>query len=147
MGRIGDRLQTVPATVDVVAQPDSVARTGTVDSLVATRASSALQVTVTGNRRGTRIPVKGIVVRYQISSVFPSRTIDATQFFFLEGAGRDVTRSSDTTDVGGIASRTVETLVSSGLDSIIVQATATSLLGQPLRGSPVRFSIPVKKGA
>ncbi|MES2179495.1 MAG: hypothetical protein V4550_16670 [Gemmatimonadota bacterium] len=145
VARIGDRLQTTAATLDVVAQPDSMARSGTLDSLAVAAVSSALQVTITGNRRGTRVPVKGIVVRYRITGVFPSRSIDPTQFFFLEGLSKDLTRSADTTDASGSASRTIETLAT-GIDSIVVQADANSLLGQPLNGSPMRFALRVKKG-
>jgi hypothetical protein len=52
----------------------------------------------------------------------------------------------DTTDQSGIASRSVTSSIAQGVDSIVVQATATSLRAAPLGGSPVRFVLPVKKG-
>lgn len=146
IGRIGDRLQTTAAVLEVVAQPDSAARTGTVDSLALATASSPLQVTVTGLRRGTRVPVRGIIVRYQITNVYPSRAVDPKEFFFSAGLRGDLTRAVDTTDASGVASRSVTSSVATGVDSVVVQATVTSLRNTRLGGSPVRFVLPVKKG-
>lgn len=146
VGRIGDRLQTTAAVLEVVAPPDSAARTGTVDSLALAEASSPLQVTVTGLRRARRVPVRGIIVRYQISRVYPSRPVTSTEFFFAGGLRGDLTRAVDTTDQSGVASRTITSSVAQGVDSVEVTATALSLRAVPLNGSPVRFILPVKKG-
>ena len=145
--RIGERLQTAAANLEVVAQPDLMASSGAIDSLVLNQPSSALQVAVTGERRGARIGVPGVVVRYRIVSTVPSRTIDPAVFFFTEGQRADLTRTVDTTTTGSIAtSRTIVASDVTGLTSIVVEATANNLRGVPLPGSPVRFVIPVKKG-
>jgi hypothetical protein len=147
VGRVGNRLQTIAATLEIVAQPDSIAAAGVVDSLRLATASSGLQVSVTGLRKGVRVPSKGIIVRYRITGTTPSRTVDPTFFFFSEGLRNDLTRAADTTDASGTASRSIIASDVSGLTSIQVEASANSLRGVPLAGSPVRFTIPVKKGA
>lgn len=145
VGRIGERLQTAATNLLVVAQPDSIAATGSLDSLVVNTPSSALQVTVTGLRKGTRTPVSGIVVRYRVASTVPSRTIDPTLFFFTTGLRSDLTMAVDTTKTG-VASKLLIASDTQGLTSIVVEASANNLRGVPLHGSPVRFVIPVKKG-
>ena len=148
VARIGERLQTAATNLEVVAQPDLMAASGGVDSLVANQPSSALQVAVTGDRRGTRVPVPGIIVRYRIVSTVPSRTIDPTLFFFTEGQRADLTRTVDTTLTSSqTTSRAIIASDVTGLTSITVEARANNLKGVPLPGSPVRFVIPVKKGA
>ncbi len=146
VGRIGERLQTTTAVLEVVAQPDSMARTGTVDSLALAVESSPLQVSVTGLRRGTRVPVRGIVVRYQITNVYPAQPVNDSTVIFLIGLRGNRTRAVDTTDQSGVTSRTISASVLQGIDSVVVQATATSLRALPLGGSPVRFVLPIKKG-
>jgi len=146
VARVGERLQTTPASLYVVAQPDSAAKTGTVDSLALAQPSSPLQVTITGRHRGTRVPVRSIIVRYQITNVFPLRAVDPKEFFFANGVRGDLTSAVDTTDQSGIASRSVTSSVALGVHSVVVLATATSLRGARLGGSPVRFVLPVKKG-
>jgi hypothetical protein len=143
VGRIADHLQTAATNLEVVAQPDLIAGTGAIDSLQVNTASSPLQVTVTGNRNGTRVPVNGIVVHYRI--VFPM-LVDS--IVFTEGVRPDLTKSVDTTTstTPGVASRRMISIATQPLDSIIVEASANNLRGQPLTGSPVRFRIPVKKG-
>lgn len=147
VGRVGDRLQTTSGRLEIVAQPDSIARTGTLDSLVALQASSPLQVNVSALRRGTRVPVPGIAVRYQITAVVPARTIDQKEFFFQIGLRGDLTRSVDTTDASGNASRAIIATAPQGTESVEVLASAKSLRGIELPGSPVRFVLRVKKGA
>ena len=140
VGRIGDHLQTAATNLEVVAQPDLLAGSGVLDSLAVNAVSSALQVTVTGNRKGTRVPVNGILVHYRI--VFPA-PVDSPRVVFTEGVRPDLTRSADTT-VSGVTSRSVISINTQGLDSIVVEASASNLKGVPL--PPVRFRIPVKKG-
>lgn len=146
VGRVGTRLQTVVATLDIVAQPDQIAPAGTVDSLRLATASSALQVAVTGLRGGARTPVKGIIVRYRIAGTTPARPVVAASYFFPDGLRGDLTRAADTTDASGIASRAIIASDVTGLTSIQVEASATSLRGTPLAGSPVVINVPVKKG-
>jgi len=143
VGRIGDRLQTEATTLEVVARPDLMAQTGTLAPLALATPSSPLQVTITGDRKGTRIPVSGIIVRYKIVSTVPNVPFGDDRFFFTEGVRSDLTTSFDTTDAGA----TTRTIIASdlvGIDTIIVEATAKDLKGVPL--TPVRFAIPVKKG-
>jgi hypothetical protein len=144
IGRVGDRLQTEAVTLEVVAPPDLMAPTGTIAPLALAATSSPLQVTITGDRKGTRIPVSGIVVRYKIDSTVPSVTVDPARFFFTEGVRSDLTTSFDTTDAG-TTSRSIIASDIVGIDTIIVRATAKNLKGEALPS--VRFAIPVKKGA
>lgn len=147
VGRVGDRLQTTPATLEVVPQPDSMAAAGTVDSLRVAQSSSGLQVNVTGVRGGTRVNVKGIIVRYRISHMWPEQPVDSTLVLFpppfaLTSA---LTRATDTTHASG-ASRAIQISTNRGIDSVEVTASGTNLKGAPLGGSPVRFVLPVKRG-
>ena len=143
VGRIGDHLQTAPSTLEVVAQPDLMAATGNLDSLAVNTPSSALQVTVTGDRKGTRVPVNGILVHYRI--MFP--VMSDSILFFTQGVRSNLSQTTDTTKNGGAASRTIASSNLQGFpDTIVVEATARNLKGVPLAGSPVTFTIPVKKG-
>jgi hypothetical protein len=148
VGRVGDRLQTTPVTLFVVTQPDVIEQSGVVDSLVIK--SSALSVKVSGLRRGTRIPVQGIIVHYQILKVNGTSAVDSTVFTLVDDIGEPVTgdprTAVDTTDAAGLASRFLITANTTGVDSVVVTASATNLKGALLTGSPVRFVIPVKKG-
>ncbi len=143
IGRVGERLQTEATTLEVVAQPDLMAQTGTVAPLALAATSSPLQVTITGERKGTRIPVSGIVVRYKIDSTVPSVAVTSDRFFFTEGVRGDLTSSVDTTDAG-TTSRSITASDITGIDTILVRATAKNLRGVALPA--VRFAIPVKKG-
>jgi hypothetical protein len=145
VGRIGDRLQTEPANLQVVAQPTLMSLTGTVAPLTSFTASSPLTVTITGDRNGTRSPAPGIIVRYQVTSTIPSGPILDSVFAFTEGVVRGApTTSIDTTDSGGSTSRTLVPAALTGIDTVVVMVTAKNLLGVPL--TPVRFAIPVNKG-
>lgn len=144
VARVSERLQTIAETLFVVQPADSIAASARVDTISATNGSSLLQVTVSGVFRGTRSPVRGIVVRYRIDSILPSRLVDSTKFVFTAPEPGHPTRASDTTDASGIASRTLGVVLSPGITAIAVTATATSLRGHPLHGGPVRFLVPVK---
>ncbi|MEO5816537.1 MAG: hypothetical protein ABIT20_14790 [Gemmatimonadaceae bacterium] len=146
VARIGDRLQTQPANLDVVAQPDQMVSSGTVDSLALVTPSSPLQVTITGNRKGTRVPVNGIVVRYAVVATVPAGPIADSLFVFTEGVRGALTTAVDTTRDGGITSRTlIATDLASGIRTVVVRATAKNLKGAPF--APVEFVIPLKKGS
>lgn len=146
VARVGDRLQTPPVTLAVVPQPDSIAPSGTLDSLVVGTPSSPLTSLVTGVRGSVRVNVQGIIVRYRIAAVFPSQAVDATKTFFSDGLRGDLTRATDTTEAGGTASRAVTLTTRQGIDSVRVEATALNLKGVALKGSPVKFTLRVKKG-
>ena len=144
VGRVGEHLQTVAVNLEVVAKPDQMAAAGTIAPLVALTPSSPLQVSVTGNRKGTRVPVNGIVVRYKILETKPSVVnITDTLLTFTEGTRGDLTTSFDTTDAGTTSRSFILTHALPGVDSIIVEATAKDLKGIPF--PPVRFAVPLKK--
>jgi hypothetical protein len=149
VARIGTRLQTTPATLLVVPQPDSIIATGAIDSLLSFTKSSALQVRVSGLRKGTRVPVDGIIVHYQITKIDNSTVVDTGGNTLVDDAGfpqrPDARRSVDTT-LSGVASRFLLPVSLTGVQTITVEARATSLKGAPLTGSPVVFVVPVKKG-
>lgn len=149
VARIGDRLQTTETSLEVVAQPDSMAVASPLDSLAGMPGKQALQVSVTGPRRGSRIPVNGVIVRYQIVAVNGRSAIDSLNVFLVDDAGaplrNSVTRAIDTTQ-SGVASRMLTVANPTGVTTIEVLASARSLRGQALKGSPLRFTVPVKKG-
>lgn len=144
VARVSDRLQTIPETLFVVPPPDSLVPTAKVDTVSTTSPSSTLTVTVRGDWKGVRTPVRGIIVRFRIDSVLPSRTIDSASVAFTEPLRGTLRRAVDTTDVSGVASRTVVVVVAPGISSVYVTVTATTLKGQPLSGSPARFLVPAK---
>jgi hypothetical protein len=145
VGRVGEHLQTVPANLEVVAQPDQMSANGTIAPLAEATPSSPLQVSITGNQKNMRVPVSGIIVRYSIVRTFPSVLITDSVFAFTEGKrGSDLTKSVDTTEAGA-TSRSIVAAHLTGIDSIIVEATAKDLKGVPL--PTVRFLIPVKKAS
>lgn len=150
VARVGSRIQTTPATLLVVAQPDSMQLGASADSLVSFTKTGGLQVKVTGVRRGTRVPVDGIVVRYQITKVNGSTVVDTGSHILVDASGSplrlDGRRAVDTTKSGGLATRYLTPVSLTGVDSLVVEARANSLRGIPLAGSPVRFVLPVKKG-
>jgi len=155
VGRVGDRLQTPPVAFDVVRQPDSIAPSGLTKFLLGDvttgevfSISSPLAVSVTSGATATRAGVKGIVVRYAVTNVFPSSaTIPDTTIVLLDDANRFIFptgRSAvDTTDAQGGASRRLRA-VPFGFDSVEIQATANNLKGIPLKGSPIRFVVTTK---
>lgn len=150
VGRVGERLQTPNAPLEVVLQPDSLGATttrakitGTPGALLGT--SEALTVTVTSGAGTTRTGVRGIIVRYRIAQWFPAAAqFPDTTLVLLDESNRyqgaDGRLSVDTTDGSGNASRRVRALTA-GYDSLEVLATANDLRGMPLRGSPLRFIV------
>lgn len=151
VARVGSRIQTTAATLEVVPQPDSIERTSTLDSLVSFTKTGALAVKVSGLRKGTRVNVKGILVRYQIVKINGSAVVDTGSHTLVDDANLplriDGRRAVDTTDASGAAGRYLVPVSLTGVDSIVVEARANSLKGIPLAGSPVRFVLPVKKGS
>jgi hypothetical protein len=149
VARIGDRLQTTEASLEVVAQPDSMTVTSASDSLTGTPAKKPLQLTVTGLRRGSRVPVNGVIVRYRIVAVNGTNAFDSLNVFLVDNAGAPLRNSVTTaidTSKSGISSRTLTVANPAGVNTIEVLASARSFKGQALKGSPLRFTVPVKKG-
>jgi hypothetical protein len=142
VGRVGATLQTTPATLLVVPQPDSIgAITGTDTSLTRDLpALDTMRVAVTGIYKGTRTPVQDVLVRYHIDTVYSP---PGTQgYAVLTNAAGVVPRPDSTTvvDTTKTSPTTYPTLVAaSGLDSVVVRVRASRFNGQPLNGSPVRF--------
>ncbi|MDQ2666117.1 MAG: hypothetical protein M3Z05_08920 [Gemmatimonadota bacterium] len=149
VARVGDRLQTTQALLNVVPIPDQVLATGTTEPLVGFPAKGPLQVTVSGTRKAARAPTQGVVVSYQILSVNGGKAVDSARVFLVDDQNvplRDTpTAAIDTTDASGIASRFVLVSDTTGITSVEVRATARPLRGETLTGNPVVFTIPLKK--
>jgi hypothetical protein len=155
VGRVGERLQTPPVALDVVPQPDSLASSGDTKFLLGDvvsgelfSISSPLAVLVTTGATTTRSGVKGIIVRYAVTKIYPvTSTIPDTTIVLLDDANRFLGATGrtavDTTDGAGNASRRLRA-VPFGFDSVEVLATANSLKGTPLKGSPIRFVVTTK---
>jgi hypothetical protein len=157
VGQVGTRLQTPPALLDVVRQPDSIApsssatarfpapATGVVTSTVPLAVSVTSPPVVTTTGTTPRAAVRSIIVRYAITRIFPaSASIPDTTLVLVDESGRfrlPTGRTSvDTTDAAGTASRQVRA-IPLGFDSVEIMATANNLRGIPLKGSPIRFLV------
>ncbi|CAN5509311.1 hypothetical protein BH09GEM1_BH09GEM1_16390 [soil metagenome] len=149
VARVGDRIQTTQAQLNIVPLPDQVVGTGTTDPLEGFPAKGTLQVTATGTRKGTRAPTQGVVVRYQIVSVNGGTTVDPVKVFLVDDQSVPLrntpTSAVDTTDASGIAKRFVVVSDTSGIATIEIRATARPLRNEKLTGNPVTFSLPLKK--
>ena len=149
VARVGDRIQTTQAQLNVVPLPDQVLGTGTTDPLVGFPAKGTLQVTVSGTRKGARSPTPGVVVRYQIVSVNGGATVNPSKVFLVDDQGTPLrntpTQAVDTTDASGIASRSVVVSDTAGIASVEVRAITRPLRNETLTGNPVMFTLPLKK--
>ena len=157
VAQVGSRLQTPPASLDVVRQPDSIAASSTSSTRFPVPATGevtstvSLGVTVTSPPTGTattREGVKSIRVRFSVTKVFPSTaTIPDTTLVLLDETGRFQLPTGrdavDTTDASGTASRRIRA-IPLGFDSVEIRASATNLRGAPLKGSPIRFVVTTK---
>jgi hypothetical protein len=159
VGRVGERLQTPPAVLNVVYQPDSIAaatNTSTRFPALATGEATsevALGVTVTSGAnlsatQTTRATVPSIIVRYAVTRVFPaSSSIPDTTLVLIDDANRfqlPTGRATvDTTDGSGNASRRIRS-IPFGFDSVEITASANNLKGIALKGSPIRFLVTTK---
>jgi hypothetical protein len=137
VARIGDRLQTPPATLPIVPHPTVVSRGGS-DSALTLPNIKPLPVTVTGSWHNSTLPVFGVIVRYAITAVYPASAAGGVVLTNDAGARlRDSTTAVDTTDASGNASRNMAAII--GVDSVVVQATALDFNARPLSGSPLTF--------
>ena len=150
VARIGDRLQTTEALLYVVPKPDQIVGAATTDSLSGAPAKRTLQVTVTGTRGATRSPTQGVVVRYQITAVNGSPTVDQARVFLVDDANNPLRTSAtmaiDTTDASGVANRSLTVSDTTGIRTIEIRATARPLRDESIAGNPVTFLVPLKKG-
>jgi hypothetical protein len=149
VAQVGERLQTPPAPLQVVRQPDSLEAAAMVRTITfpgldpGTSSAGALDVKVSSAAGAPRAGVRGIIVRYRISRLVPATAvIPDTLLVLMDDAGRflgaDGRTAVDTTDATGTASRRVRAVLSQ-FDSVEVTVTATNLRGVPLRGSPRRL--------
>ncbi len=151
VGRVGDRLQTTIATLQIVPNPTTIARSARDslgDSALALPALRPIPVTVTGVYRGVITTVNGIIVRYRIDSLRP-RSLPSGSAILANAAGAalrpDSTIAVDTTKSGGTATRSVLIRAGSGVQAVFVSASARRLRdGTPLAGSPIRVQVSVK---
>jgi hypothetical protein len=156
VGQVGTRLQTPPALLDVVNQPDSIAASSAMSArfpaATATEVTSTLTLGVTVTSPPTalaaRAGVKSIIVRYLVTQLFPeSASLPDTTLVLIDDAGRfrlpTGRASTDTTDAAGSASRRIRA-IPLGFDSVEISASATDLKGVPLKGSPIRFMATTK---
>ena len=156
VGQVGSRLQTPPASLDVVNQPDSIlassATSARFPAATATEVTSTLTLGVSVTSPpvppAARAGVKSIIVRYLVTRIFPaSASIPDTTLVLLDDAGRfrlpTGRASTDTTDASGTASRRIRA-IPLGFDSVEVTVSANNLRGVPLKGSPIRFMATTK---
>jgi hypothetical protein len=151
VGQVVGQLQTPEFTLQVVPQPDSlqaapVSDSIRPDSIYAGIVSPILGLTVSGERRGVRVGVPYIVVRYEIARVVLSPGAEAppdSSIALVDDSKRFNLRtpriSLDTTDANGLVSRRVRVTIDA-FDSVYVTVTARDLKGKPLHGSPANYT-------
>jgi hypothetical protein len=150
VGRIGDRLQTTVATLQIVPEPTSISRTGdgAPDTAISVLTPKALAVTVTGTFHGVSMPVNGIIVRYRIDSLRPTGVPAGSVILTTPGGTPlrpDSTFAVDTTKTAGNSTRSVLVLRGNPVERVFISITAQHLHdATPLGGSPVRIELPVK---
>ena len=157
--RIGGTLQVLRG-IRIVTRPDSVSGTSLTEILGTTvpdtgrqgqenNSTKALSVTVR-NRDGNAVsPVRSWPVRFQLVSPANPTNDTMAAVYLVDDQGRASTL--DTTDDSGAAGRRVRVRalqfpVGAAVESVVVRATVT-YRGQPLKGSPVRITAPVRRGA
>ena len=157
--RIGGTLQVLRG-IRIVPRPDSVSGTSLTEILGTTvpdtgrqgqenNSTKALSVTVR-NRDGNAVsPVRSWPVRFQLVSPANPTNDTMAAVYLVDDQGRASTL--DTTDDSGAAGRRVRVRalqfpVGAAVESVVVRATVT-YRGQPLKGSPVRITAPVRRGA
>jgi hypothetical protein len=148
------QLQSAELSIPVVPRADAIAPT-TVDTSSSTLpVNTPLPVTVSGvGPTGARGTVAGIRVRYRIASVYPTSATSLTRLFYLAEGNSvvrpDSTTALDTTSSAGVASRSLVGLAppagETGADSVVVLATARSERGVILAGSPVKFTVRIRR--
>ena len=147
-------LQIAGTPLLVTRRPDSVAVSGPTSDTVAyvvpdvatANTSKSLSVKVTTrDTTGGILVSQSWIVRYQ--AFFRGNAIapgDTSIVFLVDGSKKSTT---DTTDAGGIASRSVRVrpigITQSATDSVIVIATV-NYRGSPVRGSPLRFVVQLR---
>jgi hypothetical protein len=142
VARIGDNLQTPPVTLPIAPHPTAFSRGGS-DTAFTLPNIKPMPVTVSGTWHNTTLPVPGVIVRYAISAIYPASA--AGSAVLTNDAGgrlRDSTLAVDTTDASGNASRNLAVIT--GVDSVVVHATALDFNARPLSVSPLVFILRAK---
>lgn len=144
-------LQTSAVSLSVTPLPDSLGPTGattiaaiTFTATDTTARSVALGATVLATGLVPAAPVQAVIVRYTIVSAPPGFN-NAVTGILLGASG--VPTTADTTDANGQVSpgirlRPAALAAPAAPDSFVVTASA-SYRGVPLRGSPLRFVVPI----
>ena len=147
-------LQSRPLTLVVTPRPDSVAQSGTVDTLRyaaidgASNTSTPVNLKLLSHSASPAALVRGWVVRFSLEhNGLPLASTDATVAWLVDDGNRR--SAEDTTGTDGLASRRLRFnsnsigTASRAADSVTVIATAVAR-GAPLAGSPVRVVIQVR---
>ena len=157
--RIGGTLQVLRG-IRIVPRPDSVSGTSLTEILGTTvpdtgrlgqesNSTKALSVTVRHRDGNAVSPVRSWPVRFQLVSPANPTNDTMAAVYLVDDQGR--ASMLDTTDDSGAAGRRVRVRalqfpVGAAVESVVVRATVT-YRGQPLKGSPVRITAPVRRGA
>lgn len=157
--RIGGSLQVLRG-IRIVTRPDSVDGTSLTTILgtslpdtgrrgLDSNSTKPLTVTVRHREAGALTAVPYWPVRFQLLT--PANPTNDTMgtAYLIDDQGRAST--IDTTDDSGVAGRRVRVRAlkfpaGAAVESVVVRATVT-YKGQPLRGSPVRVTAPVRRGS
>lgn len=157
--RIGGSLQVLRG-IRIVTRPDSVDGTSLTTILgtslpdtgrrgLDSNSTKPLTVTVRHREAGAFTAVPYWPVRFQLlTPANPTNDTMATAYL-IDDQGRAST--IDTTDDSGVAGRRVRVRAlqfpaGTAVESVVVRATVT-YRGQPLKGSPVRLTAPVRRGS
>ncbi len=156
--RIGGSLQVL-RTIRIVTRPDSVDGTSLTNVLGTTvpdtgrqgresNSTRTLTVTVRNREAGVVSPARSWPVRFQLLSPANPTNDTMAAAYLVDDQGR--ASALDTTDDNGGAGRRVRVRalqfpVGAAVETVVVRATVT-YKGQPLRGSPVRLTAPVRRG-
>lgn len=157
--RIGGSLQVLRG-IRVTTRPDSVDGTSLTDILgtslpdtgrrgLDSNATKALTVTVRHIEAATVTGVRAWPVRFQLLNPANPTNDTMAPAYLIDDQGRPST--IDTTDDSGVAGRRVRIRAlqfpsGAAVESVVVRATVT-YKGQPLKGSPVRVTAPVRRGS
>ncbi len=157
--RIGGSLQVL-RSIRIVTRPDSVDGASLTNILGTTlpdtgrqgqesNSTRALTVTVRHREASAVTPARSWPVRFQLLSPANPTNDTMAAAYLVDDQGR--ASSLDTTDDNGGAGRRVRVRallfpVGAAVESVVVRATVT-YKGQPLKGSPVRITAPVRRGA
>ncbi len=157
--RIGGSLQVLRG-IRIVTRPDSVDGTSLTDILgtslpdtgrrgLDSNSTKSLTVTVRHLEAGAVTAVRSWPVRFQLMTPDNPTNDTMAAAYLVDDQGRASTL--DTTDDSGVAGRRVRVRalqfpIGTAVESVVVRATVT-YKGQPLKGSPVRVTAPVRRGS